>query len=141
MLRERICSLFKCGDFRRIIKFLIVGSVIFVVHSSVLWLFKRIIYWDTFISASAAYIISAACHFLMNNFFTFTDSSAKYKKRITGYIFVLALNYIISTTIVSIVLIIAIDNVLVATIASTAATTLTSFIILNRLVFSCKEQK
>ena len=129
-------ALFQNDDVRKFIKFFFVGVTVFVIHTLTLWLFKRAMSLETFMSATLAYIVATICHFLMNNFFTFNNSDALYRKRISGYIVFIMCNYVINTTVVSVTLNHIIDNVLCATVASAMTTMFFSFFALNKIVFS-----
>jgi putative flippase GtrA len=126
---------------KKFIKYLFVGGTVFVIHTIMLWFFKRILYLENFVSSTIAYAIGVVSHFLLNNFFTFSDSSTNYKRRIFGYIIVVACNFIINSIIVNSILSFVIDNVLLATIASTSVTVLFSFFVLNKLVYLDSEKE
>jgi len=120
------------------VKFLLVGGTIFIINTITLWLLKRILLWDNLISAATAYLFALVFHFLLTNFFTFNDSNVIYKRRILGYLFTAACNYIINIIVVTCVLTYIIDNVLAATIASTAITMSFTFFMLNKIMYTKK---
>ena len=108
----------------------------FIIHTSMLWFFKRALQLNNIISSIAAYLIGAINHFFMNNFFTFNDSNAIYKRRVLGYIVVVLCNFILNTLAVNIVLKYIADNVLLSTVVSTATTTCFSFLVLSKIVYA-----
>lgn len=140
-IRNIVDELLRNANFRKFIKFLLVGGTVFIIHTLLLWLFLRVFHLSSFVSATVAYAISTTAHFLMNNFFTFRGSKSQYQRRILGYIAVVVCNYVINTVVVTITLAHVIDNVLVATVASTSITMLFTFIAFNRIVFSNRERK
>ena len=121
---------------KRFIRFLLVGVTAFIIYTLTLWLLKRVLGVNTPVSVTIAFGITITYHFLLSNFFTFNNSDADYKKRILGYIAVVACNYAINIVIVSTILNIVIDNVLVASATSTAITMFFNFFVLSRIVFS-----
>jgi len=129
-------TLLQNDNFRKFIKFLLVGVAVFNIYTFSLWLFKRVIGLGIPISVTVAFIIAVSCNFLLNNFFTFNASDAGYKKRILGYIAVVMCNYVINIIIISTVLNNVIDNVLVASTASAVTTMFFNFFVLNKIVFS-----
>jgi putative flippase GtrA len=118
----------------RLLKYLLVGGSDFVLHTFILWLFLRKIFMQEQVGITVAYIISIAYHFLFNNFFTFGDSKSSYKRRITGYLIMVGINYVINMSVNSVMLKL-VNNVLFANFAAVACTTLFGFLVLNRLVF------
>ena len=122
----------------RFAKFIVVGGIVFCVHSSSIWFFLRVLSLGNILSLTFGYIIAAVAHFLLNNFITFGESDALYRRRISGYLMVLISNYFISTFIGTMVLEYIIDNVLITTIIITMFTTIYSFLILNFVVYKTK---
>lgn len=135
MIKRNIKSLWQSNDSNKFVKYLFVGGTVFVIHTVMLWFFKRILKLENFVSSTIAYIIGVINHFLLNNFFTFKDSSTNYRRRIFGYIIVVGCTYIINSIIVNSFLSFVIDNVLLAVIASTSVTVLVGFFVLNKIVY------
>ena len=125
----------------KFIKFGIVGGTVFVVHTSMLWFLLRILQLDNIVAISGAYAIAVLCHFSLNNFFTFSDSDAQYKRRIAGYVIFVLTNYVLSTAIISTVLAYVADNVLFATVASTSVMMFFNFFVLNKFVFTRRDAR
>jgi putative flippase GtrA len=139
LIKNKIKSLLQNSDSGKFIKYLFVGGTVFVIHTVTLWFFKRILHLENFISSTIAYAIGTISHFLLNNFFTFRESSVTYKRRIIGYVIVVVCNYTINSIIVNSFLSFVIDNVLLAVIASTSATVLFGFFVLNKIVYITPE--
>ena len=138
-IKSKIAELIGRGGFKRFLKFLLVGGVVFAIHTAMLWFFKRILLISNIPSSIIAYLIGALCNFLLNNFFTFRDSDAVYKRRILGFTAVAATNFVLNTIVVNVVLTYVLDNVLLATVASTATTTCFSFFVLHKIVYKPKQ--
>jgi putative flippase GtrA len=139
LIKKIIKSLLQSSDLKKFIKYLFVGGTVFVIHTVTLWFFKRILHLENFLSSTIAYSIGTVSHFLLNNFFTFRDSGVNYKRRIIGYVIVVVCNYTINTIIVNSFLSFVIDNVLLAVIASTCATVLFGFFVLNKIVYNTRK--
>ena len=135
MIKNKIKSLLQSSDSKKFIKYLFVGGTVFVIHTIILWFFKRILHFENFISSTIAYAIGTISHFLLNNFFTFSESSVTYKRRIIGYVIVVVCNYTINSIIVNSFLSFILDNVLLAIVASTNVTVLFGFFMLNKIVY------
>ena len=138
MIKSKITELIRRGDLKRFLKFALVGGVVFLIHTAMLWFFKRILLISNLPSSIIAYMIGALSNFLLNNFFTFSDSDAVYKRRILGFIAVAASNFVLNTIVVNVVLTYVLDNVLLATVASTATTMCFSFFVLHKIVYRTK---
>ena len=139
MIKSKITELIKRGDLKRFLKFALVGGAVFIIHTAMLWFFKRVLLIPNLPSSIIAYLIGALCNFLLNNFFTFRDSDAVYKRRILGFAAVAATNFILNTIVVNVVLAYILDNVLLATVASTATTMCFSFFVLHKIVYKPKQ--
>ena len=136
MIVKMASKLLKIEIVRRFIKYGTVGGTVFVIHTSVLWFLLRILQMGNIIAITVAYVIALVCHFSMNNFFTFSESNALYRKRIVGYAMAVIAHYLLSTTIINTVLTFLVDNVLVATITSSSVSMIFFFFVLNRFVFT-----
>jgi len=141
-LKQRI-SAFIHGDlFKRLFKFGIVGGTIFIINTSLIWFVRRILGFEGFLSIWSVFAIVAICHFLLNNYFAFNDTNELFKKRVLRYIIFLFLSTLMNSLIVNSFLTYVIDNVLYATIVTTAIMLLVNFTILNKFVFpKSKEEK
>ena len=139
MIKSKITELIGRGDLKRFLKFALVGGVVFLIHTAMLWFFKRVLLIPNLPSSIIAYLIGALCNFLLNNFFTFRDSDAAYKRRILGFAAVAASNFVLNTIVVNVVLTYVLDNVLLATVASTATTMCFSFFVLHKVVYRSKQ--
>jgi len=131
------------GDlFKRFFKFGIVGGTIFITNTSLIWVVRRVLGFESFLSIWGVFLIITVCHFLLNNYFVFRDSNALYKKRILRYIIFLFFSTLMNSLIVNSFLTYVIDNVLYATIVTTAVMFLLNFSVLNKYVFpKSKEEK
>jgi len=138
MIKSKITELIERGEIKRFLKFALVGGVVFVIHTAMLWFFKRVLLISNIPSSIIAYLIGAICNFLLNNFFTFRDSDAVYKRRILGFAAVAASNFVLNTIVVNVVLTCIVDNVVLSVVASTATTTCFSFFVLHKIVYKSK---
>ena len=138
MIKSKITELIERGEIKRFLKFALVGGVVFVIHTAMLWFFKRVLLISNIPSSIIAYLIGAICSFLLNNFFTFRDSDAVYKRRILGFAAVAASNFVLNTIVVNVVLTCIVDNVVLSVVASTATTTCFSFFVLHKIVYKSK---
>jgi len=136
MIKLKLETLLQNDNVRKFIMFFFVGVAVFIIYTLTLWLFKRVIGFGTSASVTIAFGIAVVCNFLLNNFFTFQTSDAMYKKRIFGYMSVVACNYIINILIVNTILNNIINNVLIASTTSAVTTMFFNFFILNKIVFS-----
>jgi len=142
MQKLRLSAFFR-GDFlQRLIKFGFVGGTIFIINTTLIWVVRRGLGFEGFLSIWGVFLIITVCHFLLNNYFVFRDSNALYKKRILRYIIFLFFSTLMNSLIVNSFLTYVIDNVLYATIVTTAVMFLLNFSVLNKYVFpKSKEEK
>ena len=143
MTLEQRLSAFLRGDlFKRLIRFGIVGGTIFIINTSLIWVVRRVFGFEGFFSIWSVFLIVTVCHFLLNNFFAFKDSNELFKKRIFRYIIFLFFSTLMNSLIVNSFLTYVMDNVLYATVVTTAIMLLINFTILNKFVFpKSKEEK
>ena len=138
MIRVKLQTRLSAAKF---VKFLLVGGTVFCIQAFLTWLFKRKLMLGNVLSLSFAYTISASIHFLLNNYFTFNTSHAKYRRRVIGYLLIIASNYFITTITGTIILQYIIDHILISTVTTTAITTLYSFYMLNNIVYKNQDLK
>jgi putative flippase GtrA len=125
-------------EIRRFVQYVVVGGIVFWIHTGALWLLKRIAGLSNPIAVALGFTIGAISHFLLNNLSTFRHSPSSLKKRIAGHAAVAFFNLLLTTAVGTLVLTYIIDNVLVSTIASTLVTTFFGFFLLDRFVFYTK---
>jgi len=134
-LRQRLSAFLRGDLFKRLIRFGLVGGTIFIINTSLIWFVRRVLGFEGFISIWSVFLIVAVCHFLFNNYFAFRDSNVLFKKRVLRYIIFLFVSTLMNSLIVNSFLTYVIDNVLYATVVTTAIMLLINFSILNKFVF------
>ena len=141
-LKSRLSAFLRGDLFKRLFRFAIVGGTIFIINTSLIWFVRRVLGFEGFVSIWSVYLIVTVCHFLLNNYFAFKDSDTLFKKRILRYIIFLFISTLMNSLIVNTFLTYVMDNVLYATIVTTAVMLLVNFSILNKFVFpKSKEDK
>jgi len=114
---------------------MIVGGTIFILNTSMQWFIRRVLFLESFFAISIVFIISAICHFLLNNFFAFKDSNIIIKRKIIGYIIFLAISTLFNSILLFSFLTYIYDNVFIANVIVTSIMMLINFMILNKLIF------
>jgi len=135
-----LSAFIKSDDFKKFLRFSIVGGAIFILNTSLQWFVRRILQYESFLSIAIVFVFVALCHFLFNNFFAFKDSTALYKRRIIGYVLYLVVSTFLNSVLLYSFLTFIMDNVLIATASVTAVMMLVNFTILNKFVFKQSEE-
>ena len=133
--KSRLPAFFHGDLFKRFVRFGLVGGTIFIINTSLIWVVRRVLGFEGFLSIWGVFLIVTVCHFLLNNYFAFKDSNALYKKRILRYIIFLFFSTLMNSLIVNSFLTYVVDNVLYATVVTTAVMLLINFSVLNKFVF------
>ena len=136
MIQKSGLSAFFHGDlFKRFARFVLVGGTIFIINTSLIWVVRRVLGFEGFFSIWGVFLVVTVCHFLLNNYFAFKDSNILCKRRIFRYIIFLLFSTLMNSLIVNSFLTYVIDNVLYATVVTTAVMLLINFSVLNKFVF------
>lgn len=139
MENYKFSSLINKPAFKRFLKFSIVGGIIFIINTSLLWFVRQVLNVESFFSIWGIFVFVTTCHFLMSNFFAFKDSRMLYRKRIIRYVIYVALSTFIASMIVNAFLTHIANNILLATIVAAAIMMFINFNALNKFVFPKKE--
>jgi len=139
MLHTKLYAFLTGKEFKKFLRFAIVGGATYIINTSLQWFVRRILLFEGFFSIAVVFLFVSLCHFLLNNFFAFRDTDAIYKRRIFGYVFYLAVSTLLNALLLYAFLTYLLDNVPLATAAVTAVMMLINFTLLNRIVF--KESK
>ena len=134
--KSGLSAFFHADLFKRLIRFGLVGGTIFIINTSLIWVVRRVLGLEGFFSIWGVFLIVTVCHFLLSNYFAFKDSNALFKKRILRYIIFIFFSTLMNSLIVNSFLSYVIDNVLYATVVTTAIMLLINFFVLNNFVFT-----
>jgi putative flippase GtrA len=133
--RDRIDKLLSSKDMNKFIRFAFVGGTIFVLNTVLQWFVRRVLHLEDIFSIWGVFLLVTVCHFIMNNFFAFKDSNARYKKRISRYVVFVVCSTLANSLLMYSFLTYIADNVLAASVAITGTMMFVNFFILNKLVF------
>jgi putative flippase GtrA len=121
---------------KRIVRFLLVGGLIFVVYYSSLYLLHTGVGMRYPLAVAISYSLAVALHFLLNRSFTFAASSGQWSQHLWRYSVTALANYCAQILIIRALFDkIGLGFYWSATVA-VATTTLTGFILLNNWVFT-----
>jgi putative flippase GtrA len=137
---KKVLSFLHDFDIIRFVQFLLIGGIVFVFSTGLLWLFKRKLYLGNGLSISLSYAGGAVVHFTLNNLFTFSLSKVGFRRKIIGYSITLVCNYFISLLVGNMVFKYVLNNVLLVNVASISVTTVFSYCILHKFVFFYKQK-
>ena len=119
-------------------KFVIVGFVTFAINFSSFHVFYGLFSLDYRVAVSLAYLVTVNCHFLLHRIFTFSAGEQYLIHNAGKYLLMLALNYVITMTVVWLVVELLEISPYIGVVASTAATASTSFFVMKYFVFRSK---
>ena len=122
--RERVLQL---------IRFFGVGGSVAVIDLSVVWTTSHFV--PALVAVSLGYIIGVSCHFLLNKFWVFRCNSRQYRRQVALYLLHMALYWLITMLIVSLVLSLTPASVVVARMVSIPPMTLFTFCFLRFVIF------
>jgi len=84
-----------------VIKYVLVGGVVFVFYFSLIYLFVDIFDLYYQIGVSVSYFAAVALHFYLNKTFTFGESQVSVRYQFVRYLCLLCINYVIMLCVVS----------------------------------------
>ena len=116
-------------------RFVLVGGTVFLFDTALLWCLVRLAGLSLALGTTVAYIAGVILHFVLSCAYTFADTDASWKRRIGGYLGMLAVNYLITLGIVVGMQTYLLDNVVVAKTTAVATTAVTGYFGLRRLAF------
>ena len=117
------------------VRFVVVGGVVFLVDTALLWLLVRQAGLSPALATTVAYIAGVLLHFALSCAYTFADSAASWTRRLAGYAGMLLLNYLITLAVVMGMLTYVANNLVVAKAVAVATTAVTGYLGLRRLAF------
>jgi putative flippase GtrA len=115
------------------IKFCTVGGSVAAIDLTVLWISSHLL--PALVAVSLGYIVGVTCHFLLNKFWVFRCNSQQYWRQVALYLLQVALCWLTTMIIVSLVLSTTAASVVVARLISIPPTTLFTFCFLRFVVF------
>jgi len=119
-----------------ILRFFLVGIVTFAINNLFFWIFNTYLIFNYRISITFSYFLTVASHFLLNHFFTYSSQA---EKGLAGafprYLLMLVLNYLITLSVVSLTVELLGLSPYFGIVFSTAATAISSFLVMNHFVF------
>jgi putative flippase GtrA len=123
----------------QIVRFVIVGVSTFVLYFLSFHLFFGAGGFGYKTAVSMAYIITVACHFVLNRFFTFNAHRQDFGAHAGRYGLMLILNYGITLAVMWTCVEVAGISPYFGTVASTLATASSSFFVMKHFVFGPNE--
>lgn len=120
---------------RASIRFVLVGGTVYVFDTALLWSLVRLAGLSLPLGTSLAYIAGVVLHFILSCTYTFSDTEASWKRRISGYLGMLAVNYLITLGVVVGMQTYILDNVVVAKTMAVATTAVTGYFGLRLFAF------
>ncbi|MBV8174444.1 MAG: GtrA family protein [Verrucomicrobia bacterium] len=120
------------------IRFSTVGGSVAVIDLTLVWIASHLL--PALVAVSLGYIIGVTCHFLLNKFWVFRCDSQQYRRQVALYLLQVALCWLMTMLIVSLVLSTSAASVVVARLISIPPTTLFTFCFLRFVVFGKKRR-
>ena len=118
----------------RFIRFCTVGGTVAVIDLAVVWITSHLL--PPLAAVSFGYIIGVTCHFLLNKFWVFRCNSQRYHFQLALYSFYIALYWLMTMLIVSLILSTTSASVVVARAISIPPMMLFTFCFLRFVVFN-----
>src|SRR5271157_5939264 len=115
-------------------RFCAVGGSVAVIDLTVVWITSRLL--PALVAVSLGYITGVTCHFLLNKFWVFRCNSQQYRRQLALYLVQVALYWLMTMLIVSLVLSFTSASVVVARVISIPPMTLFTFCYLRFVVFN-----
>jgi putative flippase GtrA len=115
------------------IRFCTVGGSVAVIDLTLVWITSHLL--PALVAVSIGYITGVTCHFLLNKFWVFRCNSQQYRRQVALYLLQVALCWLMTMLIVSLVLSSTATSVVVARVISIPPMTLFTFCFLRFVVF------
>jgi putative flippase GtrA len=115
-------------------RFCVVGGSVAVIDLTVVWIASHLL--PALAAVSIGYIAGVICHFLLNKFWVFRCNSQRYRRQLALYSVHVALYWLMTMLIVSLVLHITATSVVVARVISIPPMMLFTFCFLRFVVFN-----
>jgi putative flippase GtrA len=126
-------GLFNQARILQFIRFCTVGGSVAVIDLTLVWITSHLL--PALVAVSLGYIVGVTCHFLLNKFWVFRCNSQQYRRQVALYLVQVALNWLMTMLIVSMVLSSTAASVVVARMISIPPITLFTFCFLRFVVF------
>jgi putative flippase GtrA len=117
----------------QLVRFCAVGGSVAVIDLSVVWITSHFL--PALVAVSLGYIIGVTCHFLLNKFWVFRCNSQQYRRQVALYLLHIALYWLMTMFIVSLVLSLTPASVVIARVISIPPMTLFTFCFLRFVIF------
>jgi putative flippase GtrA len=118
----------------QLMRFCAVGGSVAVIDLSVVWISSHFL--PALVDVSLGYVIGVTCHFLLNKFWVFRCKSQQYRRQVAFYLLHIALYWLLTMLIVSLVLSLTHANVVIARVISIPPMTLYTFCFLRFVIFN-----
>ena len=115
-------------------RFCAVGGSAAVIDLTVVWMTSRLL--PPLVAVSLGFITGVTCHFLLNKFWVFRCNSQQYRRQLALYLVQVALYWLMTMLIVSLVLSVTGASVVVARVISIPPMTLFTFFYMRFVVFN-----
>lgn len=116
------------------VRFCAVGGSVAVIDLTVVWITSHLA--PALMAVSLGYITGVTCHFLLNKFWVFRCNNQRYRRQLAWYLLHVALYWLMTMLIVSLVLSITAASVVVARVISIPPMMLFTFCFLRFVVFN-----
>jgi len=116
-----------------VIRFGVVGTVIYGFNFALLWLFKRIV--PELVAVAIAYILAVAAHFTLNKLWVFGSRTTVRGGEVTRYVLMVVICALCTSAMVWVAFRFITKNVFVANALALVPATLLSFLLMRRFVF------
>ena len=116
------------------IRFCAVGASVAVIDLTIVWMTSHFL--SALVAVSLGYTTGVTCHFLLNKFWVFRCNSRRYRRQLALYLLHVALYWLMTLLIVSLVLSITAASVVVARVISIPPMMLFTFCFLRFVVFN-----
>jgi putative flippase GtrA len=115
-------------------RFCAAGGSVAVIDLTVVWITSHLL--PALAAVSLGYITGVTCHFLLNKFWVFRCNSQRYRRQLALYLLHVAIYWLMTMLIVSLVLSITAVSVVVARVISIPPMMLFTFCFLRFVVFN-----
>jgi putative flippase GtrA len=114
-------------------RFCAVGGGVAAVDLAIVWVTS--FFLPALLAVSVGYVTGVTCHFLLNKFWVFKCTSRRYARQLALYLLQVALCWLMTLCIVSMVLSFAHCTVVLARLVAIPPTTLFTFVFMRFIVF------
>lgn len=122
-------------EFKKILTYLTVGGVAFLLYFIVLWILFDLIGVHYPFAVTLSYLISSTFHFFSHRAFTFEIKSKKYKSQLMYYCIVAAVNYFIQLVTIKVLYEYININIYISAFFGILLSLLVGYTLLNNWVF------